>query len=329
MVIDTLHASEIKSLFKIQKEFSDKFFNADNMSQEEKESKTLELVASMHCEISSLLSSTNFKSHVPDRAAVDLNRIKYESVDVFRYLLAILNLWSVSSEEFLSAFEEKNCYLEMRHRLHQREWSDEPVLIVDIDDVILPFREYFTQWLVNEKGIPADSESVEYYHTQGILESGFLPEQLFEEFIDIGKLKIAPPCLQTINQLNKLHDAGFWIHLLTARPSSNLKCFYDTAYWLSTTTLKFHRIDHTPEKFLWVSKSEYYQKSKIVCAIDDSPKHSLEYAKHGIQVLSPTRPFNGELFHKARIKMYSDPKNIYDYVTQFNAEKELNNAPGF
>jgi len=140
-------------------------------------------------------------------------------------------------------------------------------------------------------------------------------------------LKTAPACEETIEQLNKLYDAGFWIQLLTARPSHNLTCFYDTTYWLNESDLKFHRIDHTPEKFLWVSKSKYYQKSKIICAIDDSPKHSFEYSKHGIQVLSPEKPFNSELKQKPRIKMYSDVKKIYDYVIALNQEKELKNAP--
>ena len=327
MGIKATTAKSIESLFQTQKSFSDKFFLSESMSDVEKESKTQELISALHYEASSLLCATNFKSHVSEKQSVDLSHIKYEGVDIFRYLLAILNIWGISSEEFLSAFDEKDCYLEMRHRLHQKKWNDEPVVIVDIDDVILPFREYFTHWLVTEKGISADAESTEYYHTQGILDAGFLPEELFEEFIEIGKLKTAPACEETIEQLNKLYDAGFWIQLLTARPSHNLTCFYDTTYWLNESDLKFHRIDHTPEKFLWVSKSKYYQKSKIICAIDDSPKHSFEYSKHGIQVLSPEKPFNSELKQKPRIKMYSDVKKIYDYVIALNQEKELKNAP--
>ena len=99
----------------------------------------------------------------------------------------------------------------------------------------------------------------------------------------------------TIEEVNKLYEKGYWIQLLTARPSDNLKCLYDTYAWAFSSSLKFHELAFSGEKFRWLSDRDYYEKGRVVCAIDDSPKHSLEYAKHGVPVFSPSLPYNTEL----------------------------------
>ena len=68
--------------------------------------------------------------------------------------------------------------------------------------------------------------------------------------------------------------------------------------------MKFHRVDFSAEKYRWLTKSEYFDSGQIVCAIDDSAKHSAEYAKHGISTLSPVTSYNRELEDVDGVMMY-------------------------
>ena len=115
--------STLDQIFKVQKNFSDKHFDSSLLNDKEKEAKTCEFIAALHGEASSLLNSVNFKDHLPNKKQIDLDKIKFESVDTFRYILAILNLWGISAEEFASAFDDKNEYLNLRHSLYKIKWE--------------------------------------------------------------------------------------------------------------------------------------------------------------------------------------------------------------
>jgi 5'(3')-deoxyribonucleotidase len=111
--------------------------------------------------------------------------------------------------------------------------------------------------------------------------------------------------------LTNLKKKGYWIHLLTARPKENKKIFYDTFYWLKEHCIPFDDIDFSPEKFRWCAKSKYYDKGGIYYAIDDSPKHATEYAKHGIRVKVPVKSYN------------TDITNVSENIEHYNNLNEL------
>ena len=54
--------------------------------------------------------------------------------------------------------------------------------------------------------------------------------------------------------------------------------------------LPYDGIDFSSEKFRWCARSKFYKH--ILFAIDDSPKHALEYAKHGIKCHVPIKSYN-------------------------------------
>ena len=193
--------------------------------------------------------------------------------------------------------------------------------MVDVDEVICSFRKGFTEWLVEEKGLPIDINSKEYYHVQPIKELGYSPEGLFEEFIDRGSLRNLEVMVETIGILNQLKMMGFWIHLLTARPVSNLQCLYDTYYWLSRSGLEFDRVSFSPEKLIWLTKSEYFEANAVVCAIDDSVKHSMEFAKHGVKVLSPRMSYNSELYNTDNVIVYESPHELLESIMALTGER--------
>lgn len=294
----------LDNAFEAQKNFSNKFFDASELSESEKEEKTKEFALALHSEVSSLIQGINFKGHT-QKHDVSKSKIVYEGIDVFRYLLAIMNLWEVSPDEFMSHFWSKDNFLKMRHDHDQNVWSGQPVVIVDIDDVIAEFRKSFVSWL-SEIGVNVDEQSPEYFFTEAFKHLGISSSTVFDEFISKRRLLDLKKNVKMINTVNELYRTGFWVHLLTARPEENMTCRYDTYSWLKQSGVKFHKVSFSPEKFLWLSKTEYQTSGKVVCAIDDSEKHALEYAKHHIKVFCPTKSYNQGCVGVENITFYDD-----------------------
>ena len=247
---------------KRQKEFSDLFFSSDLLTTKQKEEITKTFALALHSEITGIASAVNFKNHRQIKNEVDHHKILFKSVDAFRYVLAILNLWEIKPEDFETACESKDLFLHMRHTLEKNAWSGEPVVLVDVDDVLAHFRKSFFDWLRVTKGIDTPVTCPEYYNVSDVLAAGLAPEQVFREFIEDGGFLILEENTSLISAVNKLKDEGYWIHLVTARPSDNLKCYHDSYMWLSQTDLKFDAIEFTGEKFRWLADQEFYKRRK-------------------------------------------------------------------
>ena len=286
--------STIDEMFKRQSEFSSLFFNKEEMTERHKEEMTKSFALALHAEATGLANSVNFKDHRLVKHDIDRERILYKSIDAFRYILATLNMWDFSKDDFVSAFWDKDLYLHVRHKMEKNSWTGQPVLIVDMDDVLNHFREDFTGWLKTEKGVDTDPESTEYYSTREVKAAGLLPEGVFQEFILQRGLRNIRPNIEMINVINQLYDEGYWIQILTARPKDNITCLYDTFYWADMCGVKFHHLDFSPEKFRWLVQKDFHDSNKVVCAIDDSAKHASEYAKHSVAVLAPEKSYNSE-----------------------------------
>jgi len=301
-------------MFERQEVFSNLFFDKNEMNDHQKEELTKSFALALHAEATGLATSVNFKDHRLVKQKIDKDKILYKSIDAFRYILAMLNMWEFDTLDFINAFQDKDLYLHARHKMEKNVWNDQPVLLVDLDDVLNNFREDFTTWLREIKDINVDSDSTEYYSTKEVKEAGFLPEGVFQEFISERGLRSISQNEEMIETINKLHEEGFWIQIITARPSDNLTCLYDTYYWIENSGIKFNHLDFSPEKFRWLVQKDFYDADKVICAIDDSAKHSSEYAKHGIKVLSPIKSYNKELINVLDVTMYKEPNETYDLV---------------
>ena len=141
------------------------------------------------------------------------------------------------------------------------------------------------------------------------------PEDIFMEFLQQGGFKNLKDVKHSMKSIKTLRKKGYWIQLLTARPKENLKCLYDTYQWIGNWTDCFDAIDFSTEKFRWCAQSEFYDSGAIKFAIDDSPKHIEEYAKHGIKTLVPLKSYNDFVSHE-NITFYSDPKEIINLVLE-------------
>ena len=79
------------NLFSVQKKFNQKLYG-DNLSDKEKAEITKTLSLCLHSEVSELMQSVTFKDHHIQTDNIDKVKMLFESVDVVRYVIAILNL---------------------------------------------------------------------------------------------------------------------------------------------------------------------------------------------------------------------------------------------
>ena len=283
--------------------------DAAYFGQQKLERHTQELALCAHAEISSLINATNFRTHHGNLAKTNKDTILFESVDVIRYMMAIQNLWGITDEEFEEAFEAKDVYLNMCHEMKKRPWDNQYVAIVDLDDVVVEFRKGFAAWLSKEFNIHADVNSSEYYFITALKKARVNPEDIFSKFIADGGFRTLEIKENIRETLIGLKQQGFWIQYLTARPAEDLRCLYDTFYWINKFNLPYDAINFSSEKFRWCAKSKYYDRRKICFAIDDSPKHAEEYAKHGIKVFVPKQNYNKHVSHD-NVFFYEEPYEI-------------------
>lgn len=275
----------------IQKMYNDQVIGK-NLNNREVESKTQELALCAHAEISALVNATNFKKHHGSLEKVDRDRILFESIDILRYVQAIQNLWNITAEEIDQAFIAKDTYLNSRQNIKNNSWAGQPVAIIDMDDVIVDFRKGFANWLSSTYGIYVDVNSEEYYFITALQKVDVNPEEVFSRFIAESGFAKLDPVPGAARFMKSLKDRGFWIQILTARPEQDLRCMYDTYQWLNLHEIIYDDVGFSTEKFRWCAKSKYYDKKAIAFAVDDSPKHAEEYAKHGIRVKVPIKSYN-------------------------------------
>ena len=288
-----------KQMMGLQKKYNDEIVGV-NLTQKDIERITQENVLCAHAELSALVNATHYKNHhTHSEPVANKSTVLYESVDVIRYMLAILNTWNISSNEFETAFRKKDVYLQKHKEFQSKTWNGvQPVVIVDIDDVLANFREGFSKWLSKEYGVEPDVNSKEYYFITALSKIHMNSETVFKRYLDDGGFADLTIDTDNLELLHQLKNQGYWIHLLTARPEEESQCLYDTYYWITLQNIPCDAISFSPEKFRWCAKSKYYDAGKIMFAIDDAPKHAEDYAKHGIKCLVPSKSYNDHLKHQ-------------------------------
>jgi hypothetical protein len=293
----------LKDFFVKQHIFSKKFYNSEILSEKEKEELLKTLSLAMHNEISEILSSTNFKVFDKTDYSVDKNKLLYNSVDVFRYMIAIMNLYNITDHEFTSAFDERDKHLDIINEIKSPN-RNQKVVVVDIDDVLCTFRSHFNNYLYKKYDIFVDPENTSYYSSKEVKSVGLSPERVFETFIEEDGFLDIPVVPEMVDLLHDMKRQGVYVQLLTSRPEHNLKCKYQTFVWLENNNIPFDNINFAAEKYIWLAKKDFYINNNLLSAIDDSPKHAMEYATHGIKVLVPRMPYNKNLDH-ANITYFS------------------------
>ena len=290
---------DLKNYLELQETFSKYFYDKDKMSLKEKEEMIKTLSLSLHNEVSQVVSSTNYKFYDKKEYNIDKGKILYKSVDTFRYLLALLNLCDIDENTFLNAFNHRDNYL---HKKVKYKSLNKPVVIIDIDDVLLSFRFTFNEWIRSNYNIYIDDNSNQYYSSIAVKEIGLSPETVFEDFIKEDGLLTIPAFKNAAEMTSMLSDLGYEIQLLTSRPEKNLKCKYQTLQSLLNNNITFDKLNFSFEKYIWLAKQKFYLDGRFKFAIDDSPKHVSEYANHDVPVVMPVFEYNKSVLNRSKSK---------------------------
>lgn len=305
--------SDLGHLMKIQQKFSDKLYDSETLCAKDKQEILKTLCLSLHEEASNISKSLDINNYQDNASNIDSDNLIYHTVDALRFLFATVNLYNIKPEEIVNAYMEKDVSLNM-HLNYKEPNKSQKVVIVDIDDVICSFREHFNNWLKEYYNVIVDKNSTSYYSSKEVTEAGLSPEKVFEVFIKDNGFKDIPVIEGAVHVLNKIKSMGYYIQLLTSRPASNLRCKYQTFEWLKNNKIPHDNIDFTPEKYLWLSKKDYYIEGRVHCAIDDSAKHSMEYATHRIKCLMPETNYNIQADHDNIIKFSHNTKENYEKI---------------
>lgn len=315
--------TNLKDLLELQKKFSDACFKSKGISESQRIEKHKTFCLALHDEVSQLANAVHFKDHRQVLTPTDRQKVLYESIDILRYSLAMLNLWEFGPEEVEDAFMSRDAHLWDKKKRPLSSWNDQPVVIVDVDDVLARFREGFFDWLNRKFNLSLTPDIPEYYYSgpTGSL-SG---EEAFYSFIEEGGFKSLRANHQMISSLKRLRESGYWIQLLTARPSDNLKCMYDTYVWLNELKVPYDNIAFSFEKYRWLSDKPFFKDKTVVCAIDDSSKHAAEYASQGIKTLVPKRSYNTDVWEKDNIIAFDWENDKVDkIITDLAGRNSLN-----
>lgn len=305
--------SKLDEALQRQSEFSSLFFDAKTMTSEEKEERLKTLALALHSEVSGICDAVNYKDHRSQKHPVDTQKILYKSTDAYRYVLAMINLWGISAQDFASALSQKDDFLHYRHALSQKKWEGQPVVLFDLDDVLAEFRKSFCEYVTADSGVFIDPQSSEYYNVATFKENGLSNEHYFRTFVEkhgFLHLEANDKYMQLLFDLKK---AGCWIQIITARPEKSDTAFYDTYSWLRKNDVPADGVGFSPEKLVWLADQEFYGKAKVV-AIDDSAKHASEYAKHGVKTFVPKKPYNSEVDGRDRIMYIKDEHDPYKEI---------------
>jgi len=315
----------IKQILDDQRKFGHQVGQFDNNDCHDKFDMTKTLLLGLHNEVSQVANTFNYRQHYDNGIKFDRNKFVYECVDVVRYVAALLNTHNISSENFENAINVRSKFLEIRNKLEKNKWNyGQPVIVVDVDDVLGDFRLKFNQYLKYRGVDVSGSENDEaYYSTNRIISAGLNPSELFDSFINNGGMNDLPACEWLVDELNALYNNGYFIQILTARPIDNPMTHYVTYTWLEKVGLSVNAIDFTPEKYNWLTAQEYFQKDFVAFAIDDSPKHCTEYALHDVKVLAPLKSYNVKVLngHK-NVSLYSN----HDEFVSLAAELLVKNS---
>ena len=63
------------------------------------------------------------------------------------------------------------------------KWNGQPVAIVDMDDVLVKFRDGFSEWIQKKHNVKPNVLSKEYYFIEDLKSNEIDPESVFLEFI--------------------------------------------------------------------------------------------------------------------------------------------------
>ncbi len=298
----------LKRIFDIQKNFTNKYHEYQNIdvdNLEQKQQQTKEYILCLIKESTEILDEINWKQHKLNKQKILEDNIIEESIDSFKYLLNIIQLWNFDDNKFFDEFERKSIVVAQKFEQEKllKFSNKEKVAILDIDGILYPWPKEFLRFCL-------------YYN----INYKFKNLYDFESSIDLSeRLKIKDEYRKSgikatanvidgaVEFTNKLKELGYTIILVTARPYQKYQRIYaDTLQWLNNHKIQFDAIiwEEQKEKYL----IEKFPNAKFV--VEDDIENALILSRNGFKVY-------------LKNTIYNESKATTENIIRFNNFNEI------
>lgn len=206
-------------------------------------------------------------------------------------------------------------------KVKRNKKKDVGTLIVDLDDVLVSFRQHYDRWLGHRTGLDLSPHSDVYYITEPLVREGWDPDELFGEFIQERGFYTLPPCAGMVTLLQDVSDLGVRIHAVTSRPSDVEVCKDDTFNWIMEWAVPFDDVTFDTQKSKWLSDASGYKRDDLVAVLEDAPRYIQDYSDDGYRVISPMTPYNSHLFGTENLIFYESTDTLRDLLLEIIRER--------
>lgn len=250
-----------------------------NMGPAEREALIKDLLLHMHEEmhdVQRLMDQSRYHL-LKRRDKLDSSNLAAAGVDVFKLLIALMQLGGVNAADFESAWKQVTQAVGDKWRWEQDEMAECHVLFCDIDGCIAEYTPAF-QFYLAQNGF-SEPEHINRPDLEPVKDA-------FHSGGGFRVLEPIPLAVQTLNQWRNCANSDEWakrrLVLVTARPYKRYRRIYtDTVDWCKAQHLKFDHILFEHDK---AEAVRLVQPAKIVAHIEDRGKHALEVAHTGVTV---------------------------------------------
>lgn len=278
--------SELYDMWLDQEEFNQNFFPRPE-SYPEQSRQTKEMLIHLMSEMDELLRCTEWKPHRKVNVQPNMEQVKNELTDMFKYFISLCLIWGVSPKQLMEDYWRKSMVCRQRYSEEFCTQLEGDIALVDIDGVLADYHLGISRWI--QKHYPELYNNVEVCIDNNIwIDSDGLQinDQRWQEIkhrfrTSRGKVYL-PLCPNAKEFLDELKASGLKVVLLTSRPIDQYPNLYmDTLEWLRKNNLQFD--------YLWwaVDKKEAILskniRNNIRFAIDDDPKYIGPYSRMGIK----------------------------------------------
>lgn len=272
----------LKEVFKIQKEFTNKFFEKQGLSLNEvmkdKELKikwNKEYVLALSKEVYEVLDEIDWKMHTSKNTEDINDNVLEECVDVLKYLFGIIQLNGFDVDDLYEKFIDKSKVVEAKFNqeevMDRIKASDKQIAFIDIDGVLADWPGGFLEW--------AGYKSLAEFKSQVDKKEQY---KIKSEYRTCG-IKSKLQVLSGVESFMKKTCEEYNVVLLTARPYKKyFRIYSDTIKWLADNNICYDAIVFDEEKEKYIINN--FDTDKVAFCIDDDIQNANKLHDSGFKV---------------------------------------------
>lgn len=283
-----------RKIWEDQAKFNKNIYNKEELDEAGLKHWNNYYTLALHREVSEALNELDWKEHREEHKKVVRSNQLEEFIDIFKYWMCLVQLHGFDLEDVIDEYFRKSTVVEQRYRQEKQLQfgPDDRIVGVDIDGVLAQYPKNFVDFINDQLGTDHDvSEVTSYdiYDDLGIpLELGL---KLKDEYRQTGQKRFIPVHEGAEEFLRSLHEAGYKVVLLTARPYEKYKRIVaDTMEWLDKNNLYYDALVFGENKHeILLDK---YDPDQIEFFVDDVLGNAEDISRLGVKCYLMDAPYN-------------------------------------